>query len=167
MMKDNNLVRHLDACETMGNATAICSDKTGTLTMNRMTVVQVYVAGRYNKKVPEPDLIPAKILDLLTMGIAVNCAYTTKIMVSCKNSCPFSRMCELKTWPERAGLSGGLPQRLRAHLITTSCLRASIHVQTRQLVSSVSTEHKGLNKILQLFLVLHLLCSSGKLTIFT
>ena len=43
MMKDNNLVRHLDACETMGNATAICSDKTGTLTMNRMTVVQAYV----------------------------------------------------------------------------------------------------------------------------
>lgn len=105
MMKDNNLVRHLDACETMGNATAICSDKTGTLTMNRMTVVQTYIAGRYYKKVPEPDLIPAKILELLVMGIGVNCAYTTKIMVSCKSSRPFRRLHELSNLPrEQVGL---------------------------------------------------------------
>lgn len=83
-MKDNNLVRHLDACETMGNATAICSDKTGTLTMNRMKVVQVHIAHKHYKKVPELDVIPANIMDLLVLGISVNCAYTTKIMVRLK-----------------------------------------------------------------------------------
>ncbi|CAK6961363.1 plasma membrane calcium-transporting ATPase 1a isoform X1 [Scomber scombrus] len=80
MMKDNNLVRHLDACETMGNATAICSDKTGTLTMNRMTVVQAFMAEKHYRKVPEPESVPSSILDMLILGIAVNCAYTTKIM---------------------------------------------------------------------------------------
>ncbi|KXS15608.1 calcium-translocating P-type ATPase [Gonapodya prolifera JEL478] len=46
MLKDNNLVRVLAACETMGGATTVCSDKTGTLTQNRMTVVKG-VLGRH------------------------------------------------------------------------------------------------------------------------
>ncbi|XP_060127462.1 plasma membrane calcium-transporting ATPase 2 isoform X3 [Zootoca vivipara] len=80
MMKDNNLVRHLDACETMGNATAICSDKTGTLTTNRMTVVQAYVGDAHYKEIPDPDTIPAKILDVLVNAIAINSAYTSKVL---------------------------------------------------------------------------------------
>ena len=42
MLEDNNLVRQMAACETMGGANMICSDKTGTLTQNKMSLVNFW-----------------------------------------------------------------------------------------------------------------------------
>lgn len=56
MMRDNNLVRVLKACETMGNATTVCSDKTGTLTQNKMTVVAATVGKSISFGGTDPPL---------------------------------------------------------------------------------------------------------------
>lgn len=45
MLKNNNLVRRMHACETMGAATVICTDKTGTLTQNKMQVYEARFSG--------------------------------------------------------------------------------------------------------------------------
>ncbi|CAL5210477.1 unnamed protein product [Lathyrus oleraceus] len=72
MMADKALVRRLSACETMGSATTICSDKTGTLTLNQMTVVEAYV-GRNNLNPPDDSSkFHPEALSLINESIAQN-----------------------------------------------------------------------------------------------
>lgn len=67
MLKTNNLVRKMHACETMGAATVICTDKTGTLTQNQMQVYDTKFFGLGNQKLTGDE--ESKLLE---EGIAVN-----------------------------------------------------------------------------------------------
>nr|WP_262497729.1 calcium-translocating P-type ATPase, PMCA-type [Parabacteroides provencensis] len=67
MLKTNNLVRKMHACETMGATTVICTDKTGTLTQNQM---QVHQTNFYNLK--GQKLEDNEISNLIKEGISVN-----------------------------------------------------------------------------------------------
>ncbi|KAJ3127841.1 Calcium-transporting ATPase 10, plasma membrane-type [Nowakowskiella sp. JEL0407] len=81
MIRDKCFVRHLSASETMGEATCICTDKTGTLTENRMTVVKTMVGNSIFNGVGsgEPDAqafthetMDKRIAELIGEGISVN-----------------------------------------------------------------------------------------------
>ena len=80
MLKDQNFVKRLSSCEIMGGANNICSDKTGTLTMNLMTWTQIWAGEdhaieRVDEMTPlnVPDFMPSKFSqNLLHQAVSCN-----------------------------------------------------------------------------------------------
>ena len=67
MLETNNLVRKMHACETMGSATVICTDKTGTLTKNRMSLGEKCFFGLKDQRLDQSE-----VAHLMEEGIALN-----------------------------------------------------------------------------------------------
>ena len=67
MLETNNLVRKMHACETMGASTVICTDKTGTLTQNKMSVSEFKIYGLHDNKLDD-----SQTSMLVKEGVAMN-----------------------------------------------------------------------------------------------
>ena len=73
MKDENNLVRYLSACETMGGANNICSDKTGTLTKNQMTVTRLWTLEHVFDSFSKDDkAMTPQLKEILGYGVSLN-----------------------------------------------------------------------------------------------
>lgn len=93
MMDDNNFVRRLQSCETMGNATVICTDKTGTLTKNEMNVERIALGYQF-QSVDSDSLLSkdVKYISFLKNAIAIN---TLAVLTSAGGSIGSQTECAL------------------------------------------------------------------------
>ncbi|CAF3524989.1 unnamed protein product [Rotaria sp. Silwood1] len=146
MMTDNNLVRHLDACETMGNASTICSDKTGTLTTNSMTVVQSYITGKHSEQLPKAEEVNQEVLPLLFEAISVNTNYTSKIEESKQDDGGLPKQIGNKTECALLGLVqnwGGSYDRIRRDIPEKKLVKVYVFNSVRKMMSTIIQRNDG------------------------
>jgi len=79
MADENNLVRKLQSSETMGNANEICTDKTGTLTANKMTVQAAYLEGEIMDAEVNGRLLSLESIDDIQKGVVFNSSAFIKL----------------------------------------------------------------------------------------
>jgi len=134
MTRANSLVRQLVACETIGSATVICSDKTGTLTQNRMQVDRLGLGGAVFDRSPD---WPAPTGELRTPAdwVALNAAVNSTAHLDERNGKPVvvgnSTEGALLRWAREAGID-------YADLRTLSPLRYQMHFSSdRKRMTSV------------------------------
>ena len=97
MIQDQNLVRRMEACETMGGANYICSDKTGTLTKNEMNIIKIYDGVNeidILSKISNPEF-KGRPIELFSLEFyelfKLNSACNTSTEVSYKNKIVFHK----------------------------------------------------------------------------
>jgi P-type Ca2+ transporter type 2C len=97
MLQQQALIRRLPAVETLGSVTVICSDKTGTLTENRMTVTTLEVAGQRQDFESPPSSLPPELNFLLMGGALCNDAIRSAndTLSSVENDCRFGDPTEI------------------------------------------------------------------------
>eukprot|EP01017_Pseudomicrothorax_dubius_P024496 TRINITY_DN2602_c0_g4_i1.p1 TRINITY_DN2602_c0_g4~~TRINITY_DN2602_c0_g4_i1.p1 ORF type:complete len:1110 (-),score=290.43 TRINITY_DN2602_c0_g4_i1:194-3523(-) len=89
MLTDNNLVRRIEACETMGGANVICSDKTGTLTQNKMSLTTIWndeliQLDTYAQSIDLSKYCPAGSQELLIQAMTCNASATLQPLTGSK-----------------------------------------------------------------------------------
>ncbi len=132
MLKTNNLVRKMHACETMGAATVICTDKTGTLTQNRM---QVYEADFFTL---DTKNTVAESNNIIMEGIAVNSTANLDRAASGVETIGNPTECALLLWMDKQSIDYA---ELRAEAKVLSVLTFS--TERKYMATVVRSAHSG------------------------